>query len=560
MRLFYWFTALILAAALSIFSWYWPNRPKPIDTPWAGKQIASVSFAPFRRGQSPLTKDYPSAAEIEADIRSLAGKVGSLRTYTSREGLEIVPALVGKYGMTVTQSAWLGPIKKTNDAEVAALIEQANRYPDTIKRVIVGNEVLLRKDLSAADLIGHIRRVRQAIKQPVSYADVWEFWLKHPELLAEVDFVTVHFLPYWEDDPVGVGDAMVHIQAVYDRVHQAFPGKPILIGEVGWPSAGRTREGAIPGRWMEAQFINSFLNLAQKAGMDYNLVEAFDQPWKVRLEGTMGGNWGILDVDRRPKFDLAGPIATYPNWTIFAAASVVLGLLLLIFLPRTEPATSPSWVRIGAVAFFAQTLGGLMVWAGVVAWNQAYDGWRITASLTHILLAAVLGILALRQIARAATEDARTLHESLTDFATHWALFLPLGRQHISETKMQRHRQLQEIWIREWIGLSLWLMALYETIMLAVRGRYRDFPIADFSAPALCGLCLALFALWRPYRQTQTPPSRRGEWLPALLTVMATIALIVVDTPRNREALIWCAIALLTALPTLRSYLPARRR
>src|SRR5690606_27944914 len=255
---------IIAAAVLNVLAWWLPSRPVQIfDGAAAGRSepLQSVSFAPFRRGQGPLVKIFPTPEQVEEDLASLQGIARAVRTYTSLEGLDIVPAVAGKYGLEVLHSAWLGRELDVNEKEIEALIEQANRHPDTIKRVIVGNEVLLRKDLTADQLIGYIRRVKAAVKQPVSYADVWEFWLQNPRLLAEVDFVTVHFLPYWEDLPVGVDHAMDHILWVYDEVRRQLPGKPVLIGEVGWPSEGRSRRDAVPSRIEAAKFIAAFQKL-----------------------------------------------------------------------------------------------------------------------------------------------------------------------------------------------------------------------------------------------------------------------------------------------------------
>jgi exo-beta-1,3-glucanase (GH17 family) len=268
--------ALVLATAFyaNWRGWEWAGRLQQVDYAEAAShaalpdRVASVSFAPFRRGQSPLTKTYPTHDEIDADLKAAAIVARGVRTYTSREGLEAVPELAGKYGLDVIHSAWLGREPDINEAEVTALIEQANKHPDTIKRVIVGNEVLLRKDLTVDQLIQQIRRVKAAVKQPVSYADVWEFWLRYPQLLNEVDFVTVHFLPYWEDIPIGVAHAMPHIKGVMDQVRAGLPGKPILVGEVGWPSLGRSRREAIPSRPEAARFNLEFLRLAEKEGFD----------------------------------------------------------------------------------------------------------------------------------------------------------------------------------------------------------------------------------------------------------------------------------------------------
>ncbi|MBY0431077.1 MAG: exo-beta-1,3-glucanase, partial [Rhodospirillales bacterium] len=314
---------LALAALLNLAFWYVTNQPQDAGPGLVGP-IRSVSFAPFREGQSPLTKTYPSRAEIEQDLALLQGKVRGVRTYTSREGMEAVPELAGKYGIKVTHSAWLGNEEPVNRAEVKALIKAANEHPDSIERVIVGNEVLLRRDLKPQELIESIREVKRAVKQPVSYADVWAFYLKYPEVAKEVDFLTIHILPYWEDEPVGIDEVGAHIERIYRKMQAAFPGKPILIGEAGWPTAGRSRGPAAPGVVNSARFLRNLVAVAEKNGFDYNVVEAFDQPWKSKLEGTVGANWGYISVDRQPRFPLDGPVVEHSDWTRRFARSMAL--------------------------------------------------------------------------------------------------------------------------------------------------------------------------------------------------------------------------------------------
>jgi len=155
-----------VTALISLTGWWWFNRPVPMGLTF-DEPFPSVSFASFRRGQSPITGDYPSPAQVEEDLKSLVGVTKGIRTYTSREGLDVLPALARKHGIEVTHSAWLGKKTDINAKEVQELIKSANANPDVIKRVIVGNEVLLRQDLSPEQLIAYIRQVKAAVKQPV---------------------------------------------------------------------------------------------------------------------------------------------------------------------------------------------------------------------------------------------------------------------------------------------------------------------------------------------------------------------------------------------------------
>ena len=137
------------------------------------------------------------------------------------------------------QGLWLSSHPAKNNYQIETAIAVANKYPDTIRAVVVGNEVLLRGDMTATDLARTIRAVKARVRVPVTYADVWEFWLRNSDIANAVDFVTIHILPYWEDFPISAGRAGAHVDAIRRQVVDAFPGKEVLIGEVGWPSAGR---------------------------------------------------------------------------------------------------------------------------------------------------------------------------------------------------------------------------------------------------------------------------------------------------------------------------------
>ena len=154
--------------------------------------------------------------------------------------------------------------------------------------------------MTAQDLAAYIRSVKaQVAPIPVTYADVWEYWLKHREIYEAVDFITIHILPYWEDFPIRARHAAAHVDSIRKRVAVAFPAKEIFVGETGWPSAGRMREGALPSSANQARVVHDILHVAKQQGYHVNLIEEFDQPWKRRLEGTVGGHWGLLDGDRR---------------------------------------------------------------------------------------------------------------------------------------------------------------------------------------------------------------------------------------------------------------------
>jgi exo-beta-1,3-glucanase (GH17 family)/uncharacterized membrane protein YdcZ (DUF606 family) len=562
---FVWLLLLVLLAALAnILAWWWPNRPVQVgNAPFAAQEhvVESMSFAPFRRGQSPLTKTYPTAAQVIEDLHSLKGITRGIRTYTSREGLEVVPPEAHKLGINVMQGVWLGPERDINEKEVAAAIELANKYPDAIKSLVVGNEVLLRKDLPVDELIGYIRKVKAAVKQPVTYADVWEFWLRFPQLLNEVDFITVHFLPYWEDLPIAASHSMPHIMEVYREVREKLPGKPITIGEVGWPSEGRSRRDAVPSRTEAAGFIADFMQVAKKEGLSYNLVEAFDQPWKVKLEGTVGGAWGILDELRQPKFEVGGRVSNLPEWPLFAGLGVLLALIVLVMHAQAVARLAPA--PMAAAVVFAQILSGLM--AATIERGLEYN-FSLVHQLEAGLAVVLLGIFALLLFRRllALLGGKPEPVQAPRALGSAFSLLRPVA----GALSLRQPRLGEAIY-----GL-LGLWVVYHALMLVAAGRYRDFPIDYFLLPVagllllrlLAGLFgrndhagLARIALANSFAEPQAgTPKHTGaqgrfgwEAVLAFLLLCLPVLVLRIETLDNREALYWCVLTVVYALPLL---------
>ncbi len=392
---------LLLLAVLTVLAWWWPNRPLAGDIPMPATRLNSVSLSPFRPGQSPLRHVYPSPEQVDADLAIVAPRTRAVRTYAAAEGGYDLAALAERHGLRVWQGIWLGSDRARNAREIARGIALANRHPDTIERVIVGNEVLLRRDLPVAELIAAIDQVKRAIRQPVTYADVWEFWQAFPEVARHVDIVTIHLLPYWEDMPTGVDRAIAHVAATYRRMAALFPGKSIAIGEAGWPSRGRWREDAAPGRVAQASFVRRFVALADENHFDYNLIEAFDQGWKYQSEGTVGANWGLWTADRQPKFPLVGPVAEDPGWPWHAAASVATGLLLLAVGTARRLGGRPSSRELSFVRLplLAMALGAALAFAWVGTVPDIYDGHLALAALVNLPGQAILAALMMRRAA-----------------------------------------------------------------------------------------------------------------------------------------------------------------
>src|SRR4051794_3472155 len=239
--------AVVAAAIVAIWGWLGAEVQMPPSPLVDGRKIPCISYAPFRGDEDPFGPDVPiDPRQISADLARLKEITNCVRTYSIDHGLDRIPDIARQHGMQVLQGLWLSSFPELNRRQIDRTIELARQFPDVITAIVVGNEVLLRGDMSPPVLASKIREVKSQVGMPVTYADVWEFWLRYRELAPEVDFITIHILPYWEDFPIPARHAAQHVESIRNRVVASFPGKEVLLGEFGWPSAGRMREGALP--------------------------------------------------------------------------------------------------------------------------------------------------------------------------------------------------------------------------------------------------------------------------------------------------------------------------
>lgn len=459
MRRILLFSALIIV--LSSLLGYLVNLPKDVGQDVPDGKLNSLSFAPFREGHNPLLEQFPSNEEIDQDLQLLADKTHTIRTYASSQGLKDVATMAGKHGLEMIQGAWIGYAEKDNRREIEALVKAANAYPDVIKRVIVGNEVLLRGEQKPEKLVEYIREVKSRVSQPVSYADVWSMYMKYPELIKEVEFITIHILPYWEDEPIPVERAPQHIERIFKQVKaeadKISPGKRILIGESGWPAEGKQRGWAKPSVVNEAAFIRGLLKVAKDNGFDVNIVEAFNQSWKSELEGVVGANWGLFTVDREEVFPLTGKVYENASWfKALAAASIMMLALAFYYAPKLQRLSK---TKLLFFLVFLQILSWLWVSQVSYSWTTSYDNWQRLRALLLTLVNLTIVFLASKR-----------------------AFSLLLGRHGFKWG-----------WLLNTAMVIMIVLALYKTYLLAVEGRYISYPF-EFALITLASLFGLFFA------------------------------------------------------------------
>ena len=402
--------AIAAAAVVAAWAWLGASVQMPPSPLASGEKLYCVSYSPFRGSQSPLGPEVPvNPRQIDEDLAQLKHITDCVRTYSVDYGLDQIAEIAKRHGIKVLQGLWLSNLPERSRWQVATAIALAERFPDVIAAVIVGNEVLLRGEMAAPDLMRTIREVKSQVSMPVSYADVWEFWLRNRDVASAVDFITIHILPYWEDFPIPARDAAAHVDAIRAQVVAAFPGKDVFVGEFGWPSAGRMREGALPSPVNQARTMHEVLEHAKRENYRVNLIEAYDQPWKRQLEGTVGGHWGLFGAYRREaKFTWGGVVSNHPQWHWQAAggvafAAVIFATALAVGRRMKVTGDVAGWLRIAAIA----TAPGILIgWtlANVPLESLTVGDWlRSLAWVAAALVSPVVAALRTRSRPRSAT-------------------------------------------------------------------------------------------------------------------------------------------------------------
>ncbi|MFM1879775.1 MAG: hypothetical protein RLZZ344_9 [Pseudomonadota bacterium] len=458
-----WTLGLILAGCLGLTVWTVERLLPPTVPIIRSAILPCVSYAPFRDPQhSPFDPALQiDSTSLRSDLAKIRSVTGCVRTYGLDHGMDAMPGLAREMGLRLRLGIWLGQDAAANRREIERAVTLAQSYPDVIEEVIVGNEVLLRGDLTAQALAEILSEVQDRIDLPISYADVWEFWRRHAEvLLPHVDHIAVHILPYWEDEPIAVNEAVDYVYRRYAEMQGLFAPQPVWVGETGWPARGRSRGPATPGVYEQASFIHGLLQRHQTEPLPFNLIESFDQPWKRIQEGAMGGAWGIFEASGARRVDWHARQSQ-------TAERIALGGLLV-----------------------AWCIGFWLLWR-----NHAH-GWA------WFLAFFVLGLLA------AQVQWAMVWSRNPAEWAGAWAemtigLILSMGLTH------QILRRRFPLW-PEWSGLRrltgpflvLWMVAVgLDAYGLITDGRYRGFGWPFVVGPLVLSAAAAVMGmrgLWRP--------------------------------------------------------------
>jgi cellulose synthase/poly-beta-1,6-N-acetylglucosamine synthase-like glycosyltransferase/exo-beta-1,3-glucanase (GH17 family) len=404
--------------------------------------LPSASYAPFEPGHT-VADIAADSEKVRADLKKLSTLTRAVRLYSSTEGNELVPPIAAEFGMKVTVGVWIDKDYDRNKREIESAINLA-KHNGNVNGIVVGNETIYRGDqipienlaplyesklepeeearirneetqrlrdaeaqpedqraaavkwATAENNVHRLMKLIQRIKgsvnnAPVTTGEIWNIWLEHPQLASSVEFIGAHILPYWER--FSAQQAVDQALLIHQKLRDAFPGKRIVIAEFGWPSAGYNLQDADPGPFQQAVVLRNFVARAEAIGMEYNIVEAIDQPWKF-FEGGVGPYWGILNADREPKFSWTGPVVNENYWKS-AGIALLVGILLSLPILRLDRPTVMQSLMLSAAA------NGVGAWAATVFeyWAGHYFVFGSAFALTlGLILLVPLVLIAMARI------------------------------------------------------------------------------------------------------------------------------------------------------------------
>lgn len=256
------------------------------------KPFWGICYGPFREGQAPGGA-YPTESEIREDMARNQRMAGNFRIYGLENTLYHIPAVAEELGMGCYPGAWIDNVAGDTQQVQWLMSMAASNFPTT-KGLVVGNEFLYRNPGSFSTMTNYLRMVKSMTSKPVGAAEQWHIWRDFPLLANEVDFIMIHVHPYWENR--NITNAADFVIDRYNFIVNMFPGKPVIIGETGWPDSGATRGEAVPGPANQQRFLQEFTGKAAAGNIQFMIFEMYNEPWK-----GVDDMWGLFDKDRKIK-------------------------------------------------------------------------------------------------------------------------------------------------------------------------------------------------------------------------------------------------------------------
>ena len=261
------------------------------------RKIHGLSFSPYMEGQSPGTEI--GAQQIRERLAIIEPYTHWIRTFSCIEGHQQTPRIAHESGLKTMVGVGLSEHLEINESELQNGIEVARAGHADI--LAVGNEVMLREDLTEDQLIEYIERAQDAVPGiPVGTVDAYFLFENHPRVAAACDLLLVNCYPFWESCPAEY--ALLYMKEMYRRAQAVSDGKKVIISETGWPTIGSPFGGAVPSYDNALEYFIRTYQWAHEDGIEIFYFSSFDEAWKVGAEGDVGAYWGLWDKDGKLKY------------------------------------------------------------------------------------------------------------------------------------------------------------------------------------------------------------------------------------------------------------------
>jgi GPH family glycoside/pentoside/hexuronide:cation symporter len=275
--------------------------PQPLGALYSqvlGSGLHGLCFSPYVESQG--AGDQLSQAQISGRLEIVASSTQWVRTFSSTEGHELIPALARARGLKTMVGAWIGTDRERNEREIQALVKLAAE--GLVDIATVGNEVLLRRELPEEELLGYLRRVKELLPAhvPVGCVEAYGELLDRPALTGACDVLLPNCYPFWEG--ADIAQAQQYLQQMHALVQQMAGGKRVIVTETGWPSQGQTVSAAVPSPENAMRYFIDTQDWAHREGVELFYFSSFDEPWKLGQEGEVGAHWGLWDKNGNRKF------------------------------------------------------------------------------------------------------------------------------------------------------------------------------------------------------------------------------------------------------------------
>ncbi|MEE2526849.1 glycosyl hydrolase family 17 protein [Hyphobacterium sp. HN65] len=261
--------------------------------------LHGVAFSPYTDGQD--NSSEVTEGQIRARMSMLAPYTRWVRTFSCTRGNELAPAVATELGLKTMVGAWIDADLENNEIELANSIAIAKRGDAGI--LAIGNEVMLREELTEDQLIAYIEKAKAEVDIPVGYVDAYFLFEKHPRVAEACDVLLVNCYPFWEGYPIE--HAHIYMREMYRRAQRVANGKKVIIAETGWPNVGTRDRGAEPSRINAMKYFIDAVEWTGEEGIELFYFAGFDEAWKVAKEGDVGAFWGLWDKDGKPKYHSA---------------------------------------------------------------------------------------------------------------------------------------------------------------------------------------------------------------------------------------------------------------